>query len=52
MFWGFWGVWLGVAVLFGKAFCGWLCPGHLVNRVLTLNPLRFGPNPVGVVNYR
>ena len=52
MFWGFWGVWLGGAVLFGRAFCGWLCPGHLVNRVLTLNPLRFGPNPVGVVNYR
>lgn len=41
-----------LAVLFGKAFCGWLCPGHLVNRVLALNPVHFGSNPVGVANFR
>ena len=52
MFWGFWGIWLAVAVFFGRAFCGWLCPGNFVNRVLALNPFKFGPNPVGVKNYR
>ena len=49
---GFLGRVAGGAVLFGRAFCGWLCPGHLVNRVLTLNPLRLGSNPVGVSNFR
>lgn len=34
MFWGFWGAWLAVAVFFGRAFCGWLCPGGLANRIV------------------
>lgn len=41
MFWGFWGVWLAAALCFGRAFCGWLCPGAFLNRTLGLNPLRF-----------
>lgn len=40
MFWGFWGLWLALALLCGRAFCGWLCPGGLVNRVLSLNPFK------------
>ena len=34
MFWGFWGAWLAVAVFFGRAFCGWICPGGLANRIV------------------
>lgn len=52
LFWGFWGVWLAVAVCFGRAFCGWLCPGQLVNRMLALNPFRPEPNPEAVQNWR
>jgi ferredoxin-type protein NapH len=40
----FWGFWLAVpiaALLAGRAFCGWACPGGLVNRLLAmLAPLR------------
>lgn len=44
MFWGFWGFWLAVLLMFGRAFCGWLCPGSLVNRVFALNPLKWKLN--------
>jgi ferredoxin-type protein NapH len=34
LFWGFW-LFLPVSViLFGRAFCGWLCPGGLVNQLI------------------
>lgn len=35
VFWGFWGAWLAVGLLFGRAFCGWICPGGLVNRLVS-----------------
>lgn len=34
LFWGFWGGLFFLTVLFGRAFCGWLCPGGAVNRLL------------------
>ena len=34
MFWGFWAGLILLAVFFGRAFCGWLCPGGLANRIL------------------
>jgi len=34
LFWGFWAGWILLAVLFGRAFCGWLCPGGFTNRLL------------------
>ena len=34
LFWGFWAGWILLAVLFGRAFCGWLCPGGFINRLL------------------
>lgn len=41
-FWGFWGMWIAVAIFFGRAFCGWICPGGLVNRGLgKLSPSSF-----------
>jgi ferredoxin-type protein NapH len=41
MFWGFW-LLLPLSVLvFGRAFCGWACPGGFVNQLLgTLAPLK------------
>jgi ferredoxin-type protein NapH len=34
LFWGFW-LFLPLSVLiFGRAFCGWLCPGGLVNQLI------------------
>lgn len=34
LFWGFW-LFLPLSVVFfGRAFCGWLCPGGLVNQML------------------
>ncbi|NLN60023.1 MAG: 4Fe-4S binding protein [Deltaproteobacteria bacterium] len=33
----FWGLWLFVplsVILFGRAFCGWLCPGGFVNQLI------------------
>ena len=34
LFWGFWLGLLIVALVFGRAFCGWLCPGGTVNRLI------------------
>lgn len=34
MFWGFWLLLPAAAILFGRAFCGWGCPGGLVNQLL------------------
>ncbi|MCK9376022.1 MAG: 4Fe-4S binding protein [Syntrophobacterales bacterium] len=34
MFWGFWLLLPLSVVLFGRAFCGWACPGGLVNQLL------------------
>lgn len=40
----FWGAWILLpvsALLFGRAFCGWACPGGLVNQLLgKLSPYR------------
>ncbi|MDR2502998.1 MAG: 4Fe-4S binding protein [Deltaproteobacteria bacterium] len=33
-FWGVWAGWVALAILFGRAFCGWACPGGLISRVL------------------
>ncbi len=35
-FWGFWGIWLAVGILFGRAFCGWMCPGGSLTRVFSV----------------
>lgn len=35
MFWGFWLLLPLSALLFGRAFCGWACPGGLVNQALS-----------------
>lgn len=41
MFWGFWLVIPLSALVFGRAFCGWICPGGLVSQILGLAaPLR------------
>jgi len=34
LFWGFWIALLLSAVFFGRAFCGWACPGGLVNQLI------------------
>jgi polyferredoxin len=34
MFWGFWLLLPVSVLLFGRAFCGWACPGGLVNQLL------------------
>ncbi|GFK92689.1 Putative electron transport protein YccM [Fundidesulfovibrio magnetotacticus] len=34
VFWGFWALLPLSALLFGRAFCGWACPGGLVNQLL------------------
>lgn len=34
MFWGFWLLIPLSAVLFGRSFCGWACPGGLINQLL------------------
>jgi ferredoxin-type protein NapH len=34
MFWGFWLLLPVSVLLFGRAFCGWACPGGLVNQML------------------
>ena len=39
-FWGFWAFWIALGLFFGRAFCGWFCPGGFVNRVFALNPLQ------------
>jgi ferredoxin-type protein NapH len=41
MFWGFWLLLPVSVILFGRAFCGWACPGGLVNRLFgTVAPLK------------
>ncbi|HEX7624276.1 MAG TPA: 4Fe-4S binding protein [Anaeromyxobacteraceae bacterium] len=40
-FWGFWLALPFAAVLFGRAFCGWACPGGLASQLLAkIAPLR------------
>lgn len=40
LFWGVWGGWVALALLFGRAFCGWACPGGLLTRIFSrLNPV-------------
>lgn len=34
LFWGFWLLLPLSAILFGRAFCGWACPGGLVNQLI------------------
>ena len=34
LFWGFWLALLLSVLLFGRAFCGWACPGGLVNQLI------------------
>jgi ferredoxin-type protein NapH len=36
MFWGFWLIIPLSALIFGRAFCGWICPGGLVSQILGL----------------
>ncbi len=36
MFWGFWLLLPLSVILFGRAFCGWACPGGLVNQLFGL----------------
>jgi len=41
MFWGFWLLLPLSVLLFGRAFCGWACPGGLANQLLgALAPLK------------
>lgn len=35
LFWGFWGFLLLSAVLFGRVFCGWACPGQMLHRIIS-----------------
>lgn len=39
-FWGVWAGWLALALFCGRAFCGWICPGGLLQRILALNPFK------------
>ena len=39
-FWGVWAGWIALALFCGRLFCGWLCPGGLVQRILGKNPLK------------
>lgn len=34
LFWGVWGGYIALAILFGRAFCGWACPAGLAERLL------------------
>ncbi|HPQ43330.1 MAG TPA: 4Fe-4S binding protein [Syntrophales bacterium] len=34
LFWGFWLLLPLSVLLFGRAFCGWICPGGLVNQLI------------------
>lgn len=34
LFWGFWFLLPISALVFGRAFCGWICPGGLVNQLI------------------
>lgn len=39
LFWSFWGGLAVLGFLCGRAFCGWFCPGGLLNRLLAMTPL-------------
>ena len=42
LFWGFWLLLPVSVILFGRAFCGWACPGGLVNQLFgMLAPLKW-----------
>lgn len=34
LFWGFWISFFVLAYFFGRAFCGWVCPGGLLNQII------------------
>lgn len=34
LFWGFWALLLVSVLFFGRVFCGWACPGGLVNQLI------------------
>ncbi len=51
MFWGVWAGWLALAAIFGRAFCGWICPGGTVHRLLGKNPLRLSLIPEAVRDF-
>lgn len=34
LFWGFWAGFPVLAIFFGRAFCGWACPGGLINQLI------------------
>jgi ferredoxin-type protein NapH len=36
MFWGFWLMIPLSALIFGRAFCSWFCPGGLLNQILSM----------------
>jgi len=36
IFWGFWLLLPVPALLFGRAFCGWACPGDLASQIVSL----------------
>ncbi|MBR4741917.1 MAG: 4Fe-4S binding protein, partial [Desulfovibrio sp.] len=38
MFWGVWAGWLALALFCGRSFCGWICVGGFVQRILSLFP--------------
>ncbi|MBQ7738625.1 MAG: 4Fe-4S binding protein [Desulfovibrionaceae bacterium] len=40
MFWGVWVAWLVLAIFLARSFCGWICPGGFVQRVLASNPFK------------
>ncbi len=41
MFWGFWLLLPVSVILFGRAFCGWACPGGLINQIFGIvSPLK------------
>ena len=45
LFWGFWGGLFLLTIVFGRAFCGWLCPGGTVNRILgSFSKVRLKPS--------
>ncbi|NLD37221.1 MAG: 4Fe-4S binding protein [Desulfatiglans sp.] len=41
MFWGFWLLLPVSVILFGRAFCGWACPGGFVNQIFgIISPIK------------
>lgn len=44
LFWGFWLVLPLSVILFGRAFCGWACPGGFINQMFgKISPFKTGP---------